>query len=123
MTARASATDSGASAVESVRWYVILPSSNRLCRSFIVASGFKPRRTDAACWTVAVVNGAGALREASRRSQESTFHSCVLSWATVFSASAAWGWRWPSGCSFQVICLAVNGGERAGFSSRAERMK
>ena len=99
------------------------PFSNSDCSSFMVASGLNPRRTEAACWTVAVVKGGGGLRLASRRSQESTCQGWRRHQATVFSARASSVSRWASGSPFQAIRRVAKGGGVPERSSRAARMK
>ena len=88
-----------------------------------MTSGLKPSRTEAACWTVAVENGGGALRAASRRSQESTSQRWVLHQAMADSAKAGSLRRWLSGCPFHSRRRAVKGGGEPGFSSFAERIR
>src|SRR3989344_1517717 len=52
----------------------------------MVREGEKPRRVDAVCWRVEVVNGARGERLASVSSIETTSHDSLLPMATILSA-------------------------------------
>src|SRR3990167_6648427 len=65
------------------------PDSYNFCAMPIVRDGDRPRRVDAVCWRVEVVNGARGERDCSDSSTRTTFHLPAFAACNIFSASSS----------------------------------